>query len=119
MNTTSKLVIAAGLAFMATTPLAAYAADDCIRLSSIDDSPAIDEKTILIKLKSSHQFKRIDLVSTCAGLTFSGFSHKTPEDMLCKSNPLHVNQIGGMTCMIDKIVDISEAEAKTLEAKRK
>ncbi len=117
----SGLIIAAGLALTAASAQAASMVGEtqqCINLRDIESSPAIDEHTILIKMKSANSFKRIDLVNTCTGLTFSGFGQTSHDDKLCRSTPLRVLQMGGQTCMIDKIVTIDSAEASALEAKR-
>lgn len=90
----------------------------CIRLQNIDETPVIDSKTILVKMRGKDGYKRIDLLSNCPGLRFNGFAHSTSINQLCTSDPLHVLEPVGSTCMIDKIVTIDEAEAKTLLAKR-
>jgi len=116
----SGLCVAAALAVLPVSAQAANISGEeqtCINLRDIAGSPAIDERTILIKMKSG-QYKRIDLANTCSGLTFSGFAQTTPEDRLCRTNPLRVLQMGGQTCMIDKIVNIDEAEGRALEASR-
>ncbi len=91
---------------------------NCIRLSDIEDSPAIDDKTILVKMTGGKAFRRIDLRTSCPGLTLSGFSHRTPQAQLCRSDILNVNQPVGATCAIEKIVTIDAAEARALEARR-
>jgi hypothetical protein len=92
----------------------------CIRLQSIDQTPVIDNKTILVVMKGkTGGYKRIDLVNNCSGLKIEGgFSHSTSINQLCTSDPLRVIGPVGSTCMIDKIVTIDEAEAKTLLAKK-
>jgi len=94
------------------------ATQDCVRLRDIDDSPAIDSKTILIKMKTKGQYKRVDLNGTCSGLIFNGFSHTTRSDEFCRTDALRVNDGSGQTCTVNKIVTIDEAEAKALQAKR-
>lgn len=89
----------------------------CIQLSRIDNSPAIDSRTILIEMEGSGGYKRIDLASSCPGLVFNGFSISTSIDKLCTSDTLTVPDNGGAVCLIDKIVTIDEAEAKALRAK--
>ena len=89
----------------------------CIQLSRIENSPAIDSRTILIEMKGNGGFKRIDLTSSCPGLIFNGFSITTPIDKLCTSDSLTVPDNGGAVCLIDKIVTIDEDEAKALRAK--
>ena len=91
----------------------------CVRLQYIDQTPVIDNKTILIKMKGKGQYKRIDLVNNCGGLKIQGgFSHSTSINQLCTSDALRVLEPIGSTCLIDKIVTIDEAEAKILLAKK-
>lgn len=91
----------------------------CIHLSYIDQTPVIDNRTILVKMKGGGGFKRIDLVNNCSGLKIEGgFSHATSINQLCTSDPLKVLGPVGSMCMIDKIVTIDEAEAKMLQAKK-
>jgi hypothetical protein len=90
----------------------------CVPLQFIDETPVIDNRTILIKMKGGG-FKRIDLLNTCSGLKLQGgFSHSTSTNDLCKSDPLRVIEPVGSTCMIDKIVTIDKAEADALLARR-
>lgn len=88
----------------------------CIRLQAIDQTPVIDNKTILVEMKGN-KYKRIDLVNRCSGLKIEGgFSHSTSINQLCVQDTLRVLRSGGI-CMIDKIVDITEEEAIALKAK--
>jgi hypothetical protein len=90
----------------------------CIRLQYIDETPVIDNKTILVKMKPKG-FKRIDLVNKCSGLKIQGgFGFSTSINQLCTSDALHVLEPVGSICLIEKIVTIDEAEAKALMAKR-
>ncbi len=118
----ASTTLALGAVIAATT--SAHAAGEnigdtqqCIQLSRIDNSPAIDSRTILIEMEGNGGFKRIDLTSSCPGLVFNGFSISTPIDKLCTSDTLTVPDNGGAVCLIDKIVTIDEAEAKALRAK--
>ncbi|MBL8629524.1 MAG: hypothetical protein JNM81_07840 [Rhodospirillaceae bacterium] len=91
----------------------------CLQLNYIDQTPVIDNKTILVKMKKQGSYKRIDLVNNCSGLKLEGgFAHSTSTNQLCTSDPLKVIGPVGSICMIDKIVTIDEAEAKTLMAKK-
>ncbi len=90
----------------------------CIRLQSIDETPVIDDKTILVRMKGG-DFKRIDLVNKCSGLKMQGgFSHSTSTNDLCTTDPLRVLEPIGATCLIEKIVTIDAAEAKALRARK-
>lgn len=120
---TSLIAIAAALTFGlgATSVLAADAVGStqkCVRLSDIQDSPIIDDKTIVLKMRGRDHFKRVDMRGTCSGMEFSGIGHTTPTDELCTSNAIKVLQPVGAICMIDKIVTIDKAEADALLAKR-
>ncbi len=103
---------------------AVFAADtvgstqQCVRLSDIRESPVIDDKTIVLKMRSRDEFKRVDMRGTCSGMKFSGIGHSTPSDELCTSSAITVLQPVGANCMIQQIVTIDKAEADTLLAKR-
>ncbi|MDG2244302.1 MAG: DUF6491 family protein [Rhodospirillaceae bacterium] len=107
----------------ATTTLPAAAETDeeeqtqqCIHLQYVNQTPVIDNKTILVEMKGN-KYKRIDLRNRCSGLKLEGgFSHSTSINKLCKQDTLRVLRSGGF-CMIDKIVDITEEEAKALKKK--
>jgi hypothetical protein len=89
----------------------------CVRLMSIDDSPVINESTVLLKMKSGQvHYKRIDLAAPCTGIDYQGFSHQTGYDELCTSDTLIPNVPGGGVCKIKDIVDIGDTEAKDLMA---
>ena len=90
----------------------------CVRLADIRESPVIDDKTIVLKMRGRDAFKRVDMRGTCSGMKFSGIGHSTPSDELCTSNSITVLQPVGAVCMIDQIVTIDKAEADTLLAKR-
>ena len=127
-NHLSRYLIAAFAALATGVLVAAAAKADgekvgdtqmCVRLQYIDQTPVIDNKTILVKMKGNGGYKRIDLVNSCGGLKIQGgFSHSTSINQLCTSDPLRVLEPVGSTCMIDKIVTIDEAEAKILLAKK-
>eukprot|EP01012_Entosiphon_sulcatum_P046887 TRINITY_DN63288_c0_g1_i1.p2 TRINITY_DN63288_c0_g1~~TRINITY_DN63288_c0_g1_i1.p2 ORF type:complete len:131 (+),score=28.00 TRINITY_DN63288_c0_g1_i1:21-413(+) len=90
----------------------------CIRLQYINQTPVIDDKTILVEMKGGG-FKRIDLLNKCSGLKIQGgFSHSTSTNDLCVTDPLRVLEPIGSTCLIDKIVTIDAAEAKELRKKK-
>lgn len=104
-----------------TSPI--FAADNaprntCIPLKFIDQSPIVNDSTIVVKMKNS-EYKRIDLIAPCSGLTLTGgFSHLTHSDDLCTSSTLLVNDQMGTACGIRQIVSISSDEAKALTAHR-
>lgn len=93
----------------------------CLNLMYIDETPVIDNKTILVKMKGKDNYKRIDLLNNCSGLKLQGgFSHSTSTNDLCVTDPLRVLESNGIgaTCLIDKIVTIDATEAKMLRAKK-
>lgn len=106
------------MAVLALTGAPALAEDgeeqQCIRLSAIDQTPVIDNQTILVEMKGNGGFKRIDLRNRCSGLKIEGgFGYSTSINRLCKQDRLTVLR-AGTPCMIDKIVDITEEEAEAL-----
>jgi hypothetical protein len=120
MTSKSVLSVCAAVA-LAVSASSAWAADgsrqSCVRLNQIDQSPAVDDRTILLEMKAGG-YKRVDLMGPCVGLTMSGFVHQTPSDDLCINDTLQVKQAGGSICKISQIVDLNEADAKLLKAKR-
>jgi hypothetical protein len=88
----------------------------CIRLQDIDQTPVIDNQTILIEMRGN-KFKRIDLLNRCSGLKIEGgFSYSTSINQLCIQDTLRVLR-AGTTCMIKQIVDITPEEAQALKDK--
>jgi hypothetical protein len=88
----------------------------CIPIQEIRQSPAIDNKTILLEL-NGHKYKRLDLVDVCPGITIEGFSFVTSTDDLCTTNGLRVNETAGPMCMIKDIVDITAEQARLLQGR--
>ena len=120
---TSLIALAAALT-LGVGATAAVAADPvgsthkCVRLQEIRESPVIDDKTIVLKMRGLDDFKRVDMRGTCSGMKFSGIGHTTPTAELCTSDSITVLQPVGAACMIEQIVTIDKAEADTLLAKR-
>ncbi len=130
MNLIAKLSLAA---FVVSAPLAATtiassamardAADGkpltCINLMSMGETPIINETTVLVKMRAGAvNYKRMDLAGPCNGIEYKGFSHQTGYNELCTSDTLVSNATPGTICKIDKIVDITDAEAKDLLKKK-
>jgi hypothetical protein len=114
-------LVAAGIACVAGLAVAAEVTPGktqmCIQASRIDQSPAVDRYTIVLRMKNG-TYKRIDLANSCTSLMFGhGFIFETSTDELCTSTPLHINDVAGGTCMIKQIVDIDKEEAKHLMSK--
>jgi hypothetical protein len=88
----------------------------CIRLQDIDQTPVIDNKTILVEMRGN-KYKRIDLLNRCSGLKIEGgFSYSTSINQLCIQDSLRVLR-AGTVCMIDQIVDITPEQAQALKDK--
>ena len=112
---TSSIDLLGALAVLAG-PASAEPGDEqqCIRLAFIDETPVIDNQTILVEMKGNGGYKRIDLLNRCSGLKIEGgFGYSTSINKLCKQDRLTVLR-AGTPCMIDKIVDITEEEAEEL-----
>ena len=92
----------------------------CIQTNYISSTPVIDQRTILVEMRGAGRgYKRIDLMSGCAGLDRStGFAYETSINRLCVQDSLKVLEPVGSVCMIDKIVTIDATEAKALLKKR-
>ena len=93
----------------------------CISLQRIDQTPIIDNKTILVDLRGGG-YKRIDIRNRCPGLKSEGrYTYSTSISKLCKQDALTVLSSDGSpigTCLIEKIVSIEDAEAKALLDRR-
>ena len=114
--TFAALAFSAGLAVAPASAETDDKTQQCINLQAIDQTPVIDNKTILVEMKGN-TYKRIDLVNRCSGLKIEGgFSHATSINKLCIQDTLRVLRSGGI-CMIDQIVDITEEEAIALKAR--
>jgi hypothetical protein len=88
----------------------------CINTHHIRDTPVIDGKTILVKMRVPKDgYKRIDLIRNCAGLhNGTGFAYSSSLNKLCKQDGLIAIGSAGSHCFIDKIVTIDEEEAMEL-----
>lgn len=87
----------------------------CIDSQRINNTPIIDRRTILVQMRGPREYKRIDLVKECAGLQEgTGFGYSSSINKLCVQDTLKVLEVAGGTCLIDKIVNIDETEAKSL-----
>jgi hypothetical protein len=113
---TAALTFGIGSVAVAADPVGAT--HKCVRLSQILDSPIVDDKTIVLKMRGRDDFKRVDMRGSCSGMKFSGIGHSTPTAELCTSDAITVLQPVGASCMIEQIVTIDKAEADTLLAKR-
>jgi hypothetical protein len=124
MKSFAKLSLAALATCVVTAPAMARNGSDgqplaCINLMSMGETPVIDERTVLIKMKSGPtNYKRMDLAGPCNGIEYKGFAHQTGYNELCTSDTLTSLGTPGAVCKIDRIVDITDAEAKALMTKK-
>ena len=124
MMSLAKFSLAALAACALTAPAMARDSADgkplnCINLMSMGETPIINERTVLIKMKSgATNYKRMDLAGPCNGIEYKGFAHQTGYNELCTSDTLTSLATPGAVCKIDKIVDISDTEAKDLLKKK-
>ena len=124
MNLIAKLTMAAfAVSALASPAMARDAADGraltCINLRSMGESPVINERTVLVKMKTgASNYKRMDLAGPCSGIEYKGFGHQTGYNELCTSDTLVSLATPGAVCKIDRIVDISDDEAKELLKKK-
>lgn len=117
-----KLVLSVAAATLAFSSVSAFAADGaparCVPLMQINESPIIDDHTILLKLNNG-DYKRMDLRGTCKNISWDGYVRSSPENNFCATDTLHVLGPTPSNCQIEKIVAIEEAEAKSLIASKK
>ena len=124
MNLIAKFSLAAlAVSALATPAMARDAADGkpltCISLMSMGETPVINERTVLVKMKTGAvNYKRMDLAGPCNGIEYQGFGHQTGYNELCTSDTLVSLATPGTICKIDRIVDISDTEAKDLLKKK-
>jgi len=114
-------VLGAGF-FASPAALAAGATGEsqrCIPLRQIDESPIIDDRTILVKMRGNGGFKRMDLAGGCSGISWQGYARKSPESAICTSDTLHVIGPVRTICKISNIVNIDAAEARALSDKKR
>ena len=95
----------------------AYARDgvQCVRLRDIQESPVVNEHTVVLRL-TGNRYKRVSLTGGCTSLPYSGFAHSTPSDELCNSDPIVTQD--GAGCVIESMQDISPTQAKDLLRKK-
>lgn len=118
-----KIALAAALTVagmgLASGPASAASDEFCIMTQNIRETRAIDDRTILVRMTPGKEWRKISLLNHCSGLRTQGFSYSTSVNKLCKSDALRVIEPVGATCMIDKIEQITEAQAKELENPKK
>ena len=118
-------LVVIGVLAASSSPAAARTDSDgrkpkCINLMSMGDTPIIDDRTILVKMKTGEvHYKRIDLAAPCPNIVWEGFSYTRDSfSEFCTSYPLKVRAMPGEYCTIADMTDISDDEAKQLLARK-
>ena len=113
------LAAASVMALAATSVISANARDgvQCVRLREIEQSPVVDDRTIVVKLRDKGRYKRLDLSGGCSSIKYDGFVHATSSDELCNTDAL-ITTDGGV-CLIKSMTDITETEATGLLKKKR
>ena len=87
----------------------------CIMSNYIEDTPVIDNHTILVRMNPGRGYKRIDLAEDCPSLMDDQHvAFTTSINRLCVRDV--VKGAGHQSCTIAKIVTIDEDEARALMA---
>jgi hypothetical protein len=93
--------------------------DQCLPLTRIKRTKAVSNQTIVVEMKSSDGWRKMETQNRCPGLKIEdGFSYATPLTQLCKGDIITVLGGIGSRCGLAQITVISEEDAKSLIAKR-
>jgi hypothetical protein len=114
-----KTALAAGIALagvgLGATTAAAAENEFCIMTQNIRESRAVNDHTILVRMIGNKEYRKISLSNPCSGITTRGFAYESTLNRLCRSDVLHVLETAGAICTIDRIEQITEAQAKELQ----
>ncbi|MHB1204693.1 MAG: DUF6491 family protein [Rhodospirillaceae bacterium] len=124
-----KMLAALGLAPLAFTFVAAGSAaaaekvgssQMCIMSNYIEDTPVIDNRTILVRMNPGRGYKRIELETDCNTLADGkSLAFDTSVNRLCVQDTLNAQEDSGHACTISKIVTIDADEAQELMSRRR
>jgi hypothetical protein len=93
--------------------------DQCIPLTRIKRTKAVDNQTIVVEMRGSAGWRKMETASRCSGLKIQdGFAYATSITKLCKGDIITVLGGIGSRCGLSQITVISEEDAKTLIANR-
>lgn len=120
------VVFALGLSVTNTTGVMAQSTapgvgdvDQCVPLTRIKRTTAVDNQTIVVELRSSDGWRKMETASRCPGLKFeNGFGYATSLTQLCKGDIITVLGGTGSKCGLSQITVIDAQEAETLLASR-
>lgn len=94
-------------------------ADQCLQLDRIRQTRPVDNKTIVVEMRGSDGWRKMETANTCTGLRMQGsFSYSTSINKLCQGDIIRVTGGVGTPCGLARITAISETEAKMLLAER-
>lgn len=93
--------------------------DQCIPLNRIKRTTAVDNQTIVVELRSTDGWRKMETSNRCPGLKFeNSFSYATSLTQLCKGDIITVLGGVGSRCGLSQITVIDEDEARSLTASR-
>ena len=115
---------ALGFALAAAEPAAAAdkvgSAQMCIMSNYIEETPVIDNRTILVRMNPGRGYKRIELETDCNTISDGkSLAFDTSVNRLCVQDTLNAHEDSGHACTISKIVTIDADEAQELMARRR
>lgn len=93
--------------------------DQCVPLTRIKRTTAVDNQTIVVELRGSDGWRKMETASRCPGLKFeNSFSYATSLTQLCKGDIITVLGGTGSKCGLSQITVIDTPEAQQLIASR-
>jgi hypothetical protein len=93
--------------------------DQCLPLTRIKRTKAVDNQTIVVEMKGSDGWRKMETSARCPGLKFEdSFSYATSLAQLCKGDTITVLNGPGSRCGLAQITVVSEEDAKTMIANR-
>jgi hypothetical protein len=93
--------------------------DQCIPLTRIKRTKAVDNQTIVVEMRGQDGWRKMETASRCIGLKIEdSFSYSTSLTQLCKGDIIRVLGTGGASCGLSQITVISEEDAKALVKKK-
>ena len=92
----------------------------CIMSNYIEETPVIDNLTILVRMNPGRGYKRIELATDCSTMADGrNLAFDTRINRLCVQDTLNAQEDTGHACTISKIVTIDADEAQELMSRRR
>lgn len=92
----------------------------CIMSNYIEETPVIDNRTILVRMNPGRGYKRIELETDCNTMADGrNLAFDTRVNRLCVQDTLNAQEDSGHACTISKIVTIDADEAQELMSRRR